>query len=117
MVTVIFSLGNVPITAFGLCMMAAAAASVALLYVSMRKLGKEAWAVFAAWCLPLALIGARLFYSLARINFIVDLYGADFIWRLWEGGFAFWGAAGGSALAGLICAKRLRLQTKDVLNA
>ncbi len=117
METVVFSLGTMNITSFGLAIMAAAAASVALLYFSMRSLGKEVWAVFAAWCLPLALIGARLFYSLARINFIVDLYGLDFILRLWEGGFAFWGAAGGSALAGLICARRMRLKTKDVLNA
>ena len=117
METVILSLGSIQITAFGLCIMAAAAASVALLALSMRGLGKEAWAVFAAWCLPLALIGARLFYSLVRINFIVDLYGLDFIWRLWEGGFAFWGAVGGSALAGVISAKRMHLKTKDVLNA
>jgi prolipoprotein diacylglyceryltransferase len=115
--TVILSLGNVKITSFGLCVMAAAGACVALLYVSMRKLGKDAWAVFAVWCLPLALLGARLFYCLARINYIVDLYGLDYVWRFWEGGYAFWGAVGGSALAGVICSKRMRLKTSDVLNA
>lgn len=117
METVVLTLGNLRVTAFGLCVMAAAAVSVAVSGVSMRGLGKGVWAVFAAWCLPLALIGARLFYSLVRINFIVDLYGLDSVLRLWEGGFAFWGAAGGSALAGVICAKRMRLKTADVLNA
>ncbi|HRX09240.1 MAG TPA: prolipoprotein diacylglyceryl transferase [Candidatus Limiplasma sp.] len=117
MENVILSIGSLQITAFSLCIMGAAAVSVAFLRVTMRGLGQDAWAVFAAWCLPLALLGARLFYSMARINYIVDLFGLDFVLRLWEGGYAFFGAVGGSALAGLIAAKRLRRKTAEVLNA
>ena len=117
METVIFSIGSVQITTFGLGIMGAAAVSVAFLRVTMRGLGQDAWAVFAAWCLPLALLGARLFYSLARINYIVDLFGLDFVLRMWEGGYAFFGAVGGCALAGLIAAKRIRRKTVEVLNA
>lgn len=117
MENVIITLGSVRLTAFGLCVAAAAAVSLAVLYASMRRLGKDVWAVFAVWCLPLALLFARLFYSLARINYIVDLYGLDYILRFWEGGYAFFGAVFGSALAGVIAARRTNLKTADVLNA
>jgi prolipoprotein diacylglyceryltransferase len=117
MENVLFTAGIFNITAYGLCMAAVAALCVAAAYFYMRRLGNGVWEIFAVWCLPLALIGARLFYCLARMNYIADLYGPGFILRLWEGGYAFWGAAGGCALAALVCARRTGLRAGTILDA
>ena len=113
----LFSWGSIQLTGFGLSVMLAAAVSVFLVYLSMRGLQRNAWAIFTAWCLPLALLCARLIYCLARIGYIVDLYGIGFIVRFWEGGYSLWGAAFGCVLAGLITAKRTGLKAKVILDA
>lgn len=110
-------MGSFHVTAYGICIAMAAAISLAASYAGMRKLQNSAWEIFAVWCLPLALLGARLFYVIARFSYVVDLFGAGYILRLWEGGYAFWGAAGGCALAGAICARRTGLRAGEILDA
>ncbi len=113
----LFSLGSFHITAYGICIAAAAAISLAASYASMRKLNNSAWEIYAVWCLPMALLGARFFFIIARFTYVVELFGAGSILRLWEGGYAFWGAAGGCALAGMICARRTGYRTSEILDA
>ena len=45
--------------------------------------------------LPLGLVGARLFYCLSRLAIYTDM-GLVNVLRLWDGGYALWGAVGGA---------------------
>ncbi len=117
METTLFMFAGLPVTAYGACVAAAAALCVTAAYFSMRSLGKNVWEIFCVWCIPLAFAGARLFYVLARFNDVFDVYGPGFPLMPWEGGYALWGAVGGSALAGWITARRKGLKTRTVFDA
>ena len=45
--------------------------------------------------LPLGLLGARVFYCLARLDFYIEM-GLQEMFLLWHGGYALWGAGGGA---------------------
>lgn len=113
---VFFLLGK-PVTAYALLLTASLAVGLALTAMRWNKAGlvPGGASVLALWTLPLGLLGARLFYCLARISYYLEI-GLENVFRLWDGGYALWGAAGGVAVAAVITAKTQRLSLPVVLD-
>ncbi|MBR4539292.1 MAG: prolipoprotein diacylglyceryl transferase [Clostridia bacterium] len=105
--TILFSAFGLPVTAYALCLALSLAAGLALFFLLGKKrgIGQDALWLTALLALPLGLLGARLFYCVARVYYFLEI-GLENIPRLWDGGYALWGAAGGVALSAMIAAKR-----------
>ena len=114
----IFSLLGMPVTAYAVCIAAAAAMGIAALTVRCRQKGLKADTAgrIALLALPLGLLGARVFYCLARLSLYQEIGFAHMLY-LWDGGYALWGALGGCALAGVIAARRSGQPLARVLDA
>ncbi len=115
---VLFHLFGLPVTAYAACVVAAAALGLIWLYLSQQRdqLRADTAEIFALLALPMGLLGARLFYCLARVLKFVEM-GPGSILRLWEGGYALWGAIGGVVLAALLTAKITRQSVAKLLDA
>lgn len=114
---VLFSLFGLDITAYSVCICLAALAGLLVLLLKTGKgLKGDSAFLLAALALPLALIGARLFYVLVRLPNYPEILPNFF--RVWKktasetdydvlpgGGFALWGAVGGAVLAALIVSR------------
>lgn len=114
----VFSLLGMPVTAYALCVAGALALGMLLLGWTCRRQGlggDTAWRLSLAG-LPLGLLGARLFYCLARISFFAAI-GLENILYLWQGGYALWGAVGGAALAAVWTARLSRQPLAKLLDA
>lgn len=100
---ILFSLFGLPITAYALCLTLASGAGLLLYFGLGKKRGVQADALWTAalFAVPFALIGARIFYCLARLSMYQEM-GLASVLRLWDGGYALWGAVGGAALSALI---------------
>ena len=116
--TILFSVFGFPVTAYALCLVLSLAAGLALFFILGKKrgIGRDALWRTALLALPLGLIGARLFYCVARIHFFLEI-GLENILRLWDGGYALWGAVGGCALAALIAAKTEKQPVGRLMDA
>ncbi len=103
---IVFSVLGLPVTAYALCLTLSLAAGLALFFALGKKrgIGPETLWRAALLALPLGLAGARLFYCAARIYYYLEI-GLENTLRLWDGGYALWGAVGGAALAAVIAAK------------
>ena len=104
--TILFSVLGLPVTAYALCLVFSVAAGLALFFIlgKRRGIGRDALWLAALLALPMGLIGARVFYCVVRVYYFLEI-GLENVLRLWDGGFALWGAVGGGALAVLIAAK------------
>ena len=104
--SILFSVFGLPVTAYALCLALSLAAGLALFFFlgKKREIGRDALWLTALLALPLGLLGARLFYCAARLYYFLEI-GLENALRLWDGGYALWGAAGGAALAAVIAAK------------
>lgn len=71
----------------------------------------------ALWCIPCALIGARLLYCLIRFDFYFIEMGPVSVLRTWEGGFLLYGAVLGALLAAGLLAKRRGASVSGTLDA
>ena len=116
--TAVLSLAGRPVTAYALCLAAALGCALGFLYARCKKQGlKPGTAGTAALlALPLGLICARLFYVTVRFYFFQEI-GFEHALRLWEGGYAIWGAIGGCALAALLCARITRQPAARIMDA
>ena len=70
----------------------------------------------ALWCIPAALLLARLGYCLSRFSFFFLEMGPASVLRLHEGGFKRYGAAAGALLAAAALAKRKGASVSAVLD-
>lgn len=115
---VLFSLFGLPVTAYALCVTAAVAAGLALFFCIAKKRRIDTDAVWrtALLALPLGLLGARLFYCVARVGLYMEI-GLDAVLRLWEGGYGLWGAVGGVALAAVIAGRSKGVRPDALLDA
>lgn len=118
MKNVLFSLLGRPVTAYALCIVLAVGLGLALMAANQRRHGLRAdtTQLFAVMALPLGLVGARLFYCLSRLTLYMEI-GLVNILRLWDGGYALWGAVGGAVLAALLTAKITRQSAAKVLDS
>lgn len=114
----LFRLGNMPVTAYGLALVIALTAGLAVLHDRCKKKGlKDTTALnFAMLALPLGLICARLMYVLCRLGFYGDIgYGEAL--KMWQGGYALWGAIGGCVLAAALCSRWMRQPLLKLMDA
>lgn len=109
---------GVPIYGYSIILCVSIIAGLSLTAFSRRKrnLPKDAALRYGLWALPLAVVGARIFYCLVRLDYIFFEQDWTFIFFLWKGGFALYGAMLGSFLAALIFSKAAKLNTGDVLD-
>ena len=114
----IVSFLGLPVTAYALCLTAALCAALALLAVQCRRMSLRPGTALtmALWMLPLGLVGARLFYCLARLSFFMEV-GLDSMLRMWNGGYALWGALGGAVLGAVITARQTHQRPARLLDA
>lgn len=114
----VFSLLGLPVTAYVLCVAGALALGMLLLGYTCRRQNLRRGTAFrlSVCALPLALLGARLFYCVARISFFASI-GLENILYLWQGGYALWGAVGGTALAAVWVARQTRQPLAKLLDA
>ncbi len=115
---IVFSAFGRPVTAYALCLTLSVAAGLALFFFLGKKqgIGEDGLFRAALLALPLALLGARLFYCVARIYYFLEI-GLENVLRLWDGGYALWGAAGGAALAAVIAAKTEKRPVGQMMDA
>jgi prolipoprotein diacylglyceryl transferase len=81
-----------------------------------RNLPKDTALRVGLWAIPLAVAGARFIYCLVRLDYVLYEQDWAFIFSLWKGGFALYGALLGSCLAVLLFSKTARLKAGDVLD-
>ena len=115
---VLFSVFGMPVTLYALCVTIALALGLLMLAWQQKKfcLRADTAEIFALLALPLGLVGARLFYCLSRLAIYTDM-GLGNILRLWDGGYALWGAVGGAVLAAILTAKMTRQSAVRLLDA
>ena len=115
---VLFNIFGLPVTLYAALLVCAFAAGLILLHMNQRKAGlaPETTEVFALLALPLGLVGARVFYCLARLPLYMEI-GLGNVLRLWDGGYALWGAVGGAVLAAVIAAKITKQSAVRLLDA
>ncbi|MBQ9262758.1 MAG: prolipoprotein diacylglyceryl transferase [Clostridia bacterium] len=115
---ILFSLLGMPVTAYAVCLVISLTIGLAALHRSCarRRLAGDTAGMIAVLALPLGLLGARLFYCVARWSLYEEIGFLQML-RLWDGGYALWGAMAGGALAGVLTAKRTHQPTSRVLDA
>jgi len=96
---VLWTLGDLTLTAWGLCLALGAGAAVVLTALLGRKaIGMDASLSLCLATLPGAVLGGRLLYCLTMIeSILVDFGGMGFLPQLWQGGFTLFGAVLGGA--------------------
>lgn len=116
--SILFSVFGRPVTAYALCLALAAGIGLWLFAVRGKKQGIPGPVLWHAALLsvPFGLIGARVFYCVCMLNFYAEM-GFDAALRLWEGGYALWGAVGGVTLAAVIAAKTGKQPAGKLLDA
>ena len=109
-------LGPFTLTTYALCLLAGAAAAVALTaYLGRRNPGVNACLSMGMAAIVGAVIGGRLVYCLTQWEFIlVDLGGAAFMAQPWQGGYNMYGALLGG-LAGVLIYARATKKPADAL--
>ena len=115
---VLFEIFGLPVTLYAALLVCAFAAGLLLLHMNQRKAGLAADTaeIFALLALPLGLVGARVFYVLARLPLYMEI-GLGNVLRLWDGGFALWGAVGGAVVAAILTAKITKQSAVKLLDA
>ena len=116
-IPMVFSLFGLPVTAYALCLVISLGIGLLCFFLDGRKKGISIDALWrtALLALPLGLIGARLFHFMGNFFYYEEM-GFDALLRLWDGGFALWGAVGGVALAALIAGKWSRVSVASLLD-
>lgn len=104
----LLSLGNFHLTAYGLCVTIGLALAALLTVLLARKsYGVDNALNLCIAVVPFALIGARLFYVLPMIEYVLlDFGGAGFAFRLWEGGYTLYGAVLGGMLGAWLASRK-----------
>lgn len=114
----LFTLLNMDVYPYGLCVALAALLSCVLLCaLAGGRFQKPAEGLrLALYLLPAGLFFARLFYLLVRWRFIAVDYAAGFWYSAWLGGYSLAGASVGVALGALLYARVSGRAAGDVLD-
>lgn len=112
-------------TMYGVCVAAGTALGFVLLQaLRRREAGAGAIAVLGRvdaddlmiWCIPAALIGARLLYCMVRFSYYFVEMNPVHVLCIWEGGFLLYGAVFGAMAAAAALAKRAGVSAAAVLD-
>lgn len=117
MESMIISVFGLPVTAYALCLVISLGIGLLCFFLDGRKNGMNIDVLWrtALLSVPLGVIGARLFHFLGNYFYYEEM-GFAALLRLWDGGFALWGAVGGTALAALIAGKWNRVSVASLLD-
>lgn len=115
---ILWTLGELNVTAWSLVLALAAGAAVALTCILGRKsIGLNASLSLSLAVMLGAVLGGRIVYCLTMMEFILyDLGGAGFMPQLWQGGFTLWGAVLGGAAGAWIYGKATGKKLCSLLN-
>src|SRR5213593_3009182 len=99
-------LGPLSIHFYGLTLLAAIAAAVAITGVRWTRRGGDWDLIFrvAVWGVAFGIIGARLYHDITSWNELPDAWWGPF--AIWKGGLGVWGGIGLGVIVGAIVAKR-----------
>ena len=122
---IVFHLAGLELTGYALSIWIGCITGVLLFLTQGKGLKKTALGWTVALGIPLGLLGARLYYVLARLDLFLDIglenffTSADEELQIWgaASGAAFWGAVGGVVLAALIAGKLSGERTRGILDA
>jgi len=116
----IWYIGQVPIRAYSLCIVAGIVAACVVTEIRMRRRGAPPYAVLdiAVWAVPFGIVGARIYHV---ITSPADYFGAaghpvDALY-IWHGGLGIWGGVLGGAVGAWIAARRLGIPLTFVADA
>jgi phosphatidylglycerol:prolipoprotein diacylglycerol transferase len=114
----VWNLFGVPIYGYSIFLCLSIILGLGLTAICQRKrnLPKDTALRYGLWAIPLAVAGARLFYCLIRLDFVLYEQDWTFIFSLWKGGFALYGALFGCVLAALIFSKAAKIQVGGILD-
>ena len=117
MESTIVSVFGLPVTAYALCLVISLGIGLLCFFLDGQKKGISADALWrtSLLALPLGLIGARVFHFMGNYFYYEEM-GFDALLRLWDGGFALWGAVGGAALAALVAGKWSSVSVSSLLD-
>ncbi len=87
---------------------------LAMRYAKLLKYDPEMMVDFCLLAIPLAIIGARLYYVIFKWEVYKD-YPLDII-KIWEGGLAIYGAVIGGVIAGVIFSRWRKVQFWDLAD-
>ena len=106
------------VTWYGVCVSLAAFAAFALLLLRRRQgLARRVDACkLAVWCIPCALLGARLMYCLFRFSFFFREMGPLSVLNMRMGGFLLYGAVFGAMGAAALAARHDGVSVVDTLD-
>ncbi|MEG0766533.1 MAG: prolipoprotein diacylglyceryl transferase, partial [Clostridia bacterium] len=79
------------------------------------KLPKDTILDFALWAIPLAIVGARIYYVIFRWDLFQDQ--PLRIFAIWEGGIAIYGGILGGLLAAWLLSRRRKISMLTLLDA
>ena len=118
MKNVLFDLAGKPVTLYAVLLVVALVLGLVMFALKQKKAGLrcDTVEIFAVLALPLGVVCARLFYCLCRLPLYMEI-GLTNVLRLWDGGYAIWGAMLGVTLAALLTAKITRQSAIKLLDA
>jgi prolipoprotein diacylglyceryl transferase len=99
-------LGPLSIHFYGLTLLAAIAAAVAICGIRWTRRGGDWDLIFrvAVWGVAFGIVGARLYHVVTSWNQLPDAWWGPF--AIWKGGLGVWGGIGLGVIVGAIVAKR-----------
>ena len=109
---------GIPVYAYSIFLCLSIAAGIALMALCQKKRGmpRDTALRYSLWAIPMCVLGARLFYCLVRWDFVFYEQGWAFIFSLWKGGFALYGALLGGLLAAVAFSRAAAVKAGDVLD-
>lgn len=111
-----FSIGSIHIYWYGVLIACAVILSVlySAYYLKKKNYPEDAIYNLALWCIPFAVVFARLYYVLFTFSYYKDNLWSVFY--IWEGGLAIFGAVIGGALGAYLCCKRHKYSFAEVAD-
>jgi prolipoprotein diacylglyceryl transferase len=116
----VWYLGNVPIRAYALFIVAGIVVACLVTEARLRNRGAPRFAVLdlAVWAVPFGIVGARLYHVITSPDRFFGAGGSPVeILYVWNGGLGIWGGIAGGAVGAWLGSRQLRLPFRMVADA
>jgi phosphatidylglycerol:prolipoprotein diacylglycerol transferase len=113
-----FSIQSIGLHPYVLCLAISILISLAVLLNHLRraKTSRNTGIIYALAAILMGIAGAKIFYALARFEYLYGVYGVEGLFRFKIGEFAFTGAILGVLTAAWFTARLTRQKTQAVIN-
>jgi prolipoprotein diacylglyceryl transferase len=118
--TAVWYLGNVPIRAYALFIVAGIVIACLVTEVRLRNRGAPRFAVLdlAVWAVPFGIVGARIYHVITSPDRFFGPDGSPVeILYVWHGGLGIWGGIAGGAVGVWLACRQLQLPFRMVADA